>query len=113
MTKGHFAKQYDEENGWHYSQIKLQRSKNQQKTKQNLDEGGVIPFESNEYGLNPGRFIELFLTKLNPFNKSFFQRPREGKKFKKEIHMEIPGQVYYENKKVGHSYVGKMMPKVI
>ena len=102
----------DEENGWHWEQIKLQLLKNHTKDSENLEQGGVIPFVTNEYGLNPGKFLDLALQHLNPKNNYFFQRPCAGKKFEKKIHTSKADDVYYINKKVGRTYVAKMMPRV-
>lgn len=112
LTKQHFAKKIDEENGPHFEQIKLQRLKNHKNDSEILEQGGVIPFIVNEHGLNPGRYLELALAHLNPENNYFFQRPCEGKKFAKKIHKSKPDEAYYTKQKVGRNYVAKMMPKV-
>ena len=73
----------------------------------------MIPFEENEYGLNPGRYIELYQTHLNPKRNNMFQLPRTGKKFRRELHRKKKGrEIYYANQKVGKTYVGYFMPKV-
>ena len=82
-------------------------------TKQNLDEGGVILFKPIEGGsLVPGRFIEQYISILCPKNNYLFQKPLYGKKFEKKIHKNGL-KIFYCDSKVGHSHVGKMMPKVI
>ena len=110
MTKAHFEKKFDEENGWHFAQVLGQAQKNDQAGSANLKEGGVITFEPlEESGLNCGRYIELFLKTLNPQNKYIFQKPKFGKKFK--IH-KPEEKTYYFNSKVGHSLIGRFMPMV-
>lgn len=113
LTKGHFEKKYDDENGWYFEQIKLQLLKNHRKDSENLEQGGVIPFVTNEHGLNPGLYLEMSLKHLNPINDYFFQRPCDGRKFGNQLHKSKSDEVYYINKKVGRCYVAKMMPRVI
>jgi hypothetical protein len=88
----------------------VRKSKNHQADSQNLDLGGIITFVTNEAGLNPGRFLELYIKKLNLKNENLFQRPnRPAKKF--SLH-DPKTTTYYEDRKVGQHFVGDMMPKL-
>ena len=110
LTKDHFNKHYDEEIGWFWSKVKGEASKNHKKDFQKLKEGGIIPQgDCNEFGLDPGLYIEMYLSHLNPENNRFFQKPSYGKDFK--IHKDETN-VYYANSAVGHTLVGLFMPNV-
>ena len=114
LRKDHFNKHFDEENDFYYfSQVKAQSSKNPKGDKQNLKEGGIIPFGKTEFELDLGLFIELYLSHLDPANPYFFQKPMLGKQF--QIHKDETKIYYYSLKgslKVGHNTVKQMMPKV-
>ena len=70
-------------------------------------EGGLILFEPNAVGFNPGLYMERFMSKLNPDTKYLITRPlRKSRYF--NIH-ENP-QVWYEKNKVGINLVTRMMP---
>jgi hypothetical protein len=100
-----------DDNGFQYwSKVKGRISKNHQTDTENLEIGGIIPFVTNEAGLNPGRFLELYIGSLSPYNIQLFQRPRRpAKKF--SLH-DPKTTTYYEKSKVGINVVGKMMPKL-
>ena len=77
----HFKKLYNEELNIHYyAQIVKLSKKNHKKDKQKLNKdegrGGVIPFEYDDYKVNPGRYIELFSLRTNLENPKFFQHPK-------------------------------------
>ena len=77
----HFKKLYHEELNIHYyAQIIKLSKKNRKKDKQRLNKdegrGGVIPFEYDDYNVNPGRYIELFSLRRNLENPKFFQHPK-------------------------------------
>ena len=72
----------------------------------------MIPFEENEFGLDSGLWLELFLRHLNPDNPNLFQMPKYGKKMRKAIHKKQEKEVYFYPKKVGHCLISEMMPKV-
>ena len=103
---------YDEKLGWFYVRAKLQGTKNHAKDSQDLRAGGIINFEVNENGLNPGLYFETYQKFLNPENNLLFQQPKYGKPFKKDFHKKKKQYVYYYKSKVGHTLVGEMMPKV-
>ena len=51
-------KVFEEDIGWHYQQVKSQKTKNHQRNHQNMKLGGIIPYGmKNECGLDPGLFI--------------------------------------------------------
>ena len=114
LTKSHFKKVYDNDTEeWFWVRTKLLGTKNHPKDSQDLRKGGVIPYGENEFGVDSGLWLELFLKLLNPKNPNIFQRPMYGKKFKKYLHKKQKGKVtYFHPKKVGHTLVGQMMPKV-
>ena len=87
LTNMHFQKFFDEDLGYHYRQVKAQKTKNWQKNAQNMKLSGIIPYgEKNKFGLDPGLYIESYLSRLDPSNPNFFQASRKGKQFKKSIH---------------------------
>ena len=76
----HFKKLYDEESGfYYYAQIKKLDSKNHKKDNQRFKgeegRGGVFPFEVDDYGINPGRYLELFALFQDPENPLVCQAP--------------------------------------
>ena len=95
---------------YYYAKVQSEVSKNHQRDDEDLELGGIIPFTANNQGLNAGHYIELFCTFLNPENEFFFQKPkRAAKKF--NIHSPS-STVYFENSKVGVTFVAAMMPKL-
>ena len=76
----HFKKLYDEDSGfYYYAQIKKLGSKNHKKDNQRFTgeegRGGVFPFEVDDYGINPGRYLELFALLQDPENPLVCQQP--------------------------------------
>ena len=112
MTTRHFTKIADPNHGHAWVRCKTGKSKNHQNDSQDLRKGGLIPFGKNKFGFDSGLFIEDYQKHLNPGNKNMFQRPKYGKAFTKNLHKKKKQEVYYCNTKVGHTYVGKFMPKV-
>jgi hypothetical protein len=111
LEKCHFKKVSDPTTGIeYYEKATAQRTKNHQTDGENLKLAGIIPFIRNKAGLNPGRFLELYVSKLNPVNPHLFQRPRRpGKAF--SLH-DPTTTMYYEVSKVGENTVAEMMPKL-
>ena len=116
LTKSHFKKMYDsDEDESYWVRTKLLGTKNHPKDSQDLRKGGVIPYGENEFGVDSGLWLELFLKLLNTKTKNpnIFQMPMYGKKFRKNLHKKQKGkETYFYAKKVGHTLVGGMMPKV-
>ena len=74
---------------------------------EDLTFGGIIPFEENDFGLNPGVYLEKYLERLHPECDFLFQRPkRPSKKFK----LEDNPTVWYEPSKVGLNLVANFLP---
>ncbi len=69
---------------------------------------GVIMFQDDEKtGLNPGRYIELYLTTLHPEYDRFFQKPqRPSKAF--DIH-DLTRNVLFENLPLGKNKISLML----
>ena len=60
-------------------------TKNHKTTDQDIEKGGRIYFNPNSVGLNPGEYLQDFMTKLNPKSKNLMQRPKQpSKQFKLE-----------------------------
>ena len=113
MTTRHFKKISDPDHGHAWVRSKTGKSKNYQNDSEDLRKGGLIPYGKNKHGFDAGLFIEDYQKLLNPGNKNMFQRPKYGKAFTKNLHKKKKGQeVYYCKTKIGHTYVGKFMPKV-
>ena len=111
ITKSHFKKKYDSKTKiFYYAKVGSERSKNHQRDDEDLEIGGIIPFVTNERGLNGGLYMELSFQYLNPEIPAFFQKPkRESKKF--NIHNPRT-KIYYEKSKVGITFVAAMLPKL-
>ena len=100
-----------ETNAQYYQKVQGEQSKNHQNDREDLRKGGIIPFEANPYGLNPGLYIQTYLSALNEKNVYLFQRPiRRSLKFDKAIHLPETKCLFEENAKVGKNLVGKMLP---
>ena len=61
-------------------------TKNHKDTDQDMTKGGRIYFEKNLVGLNPGKYIQDFMSKLNPKQKCLFQRPQRTTKKDFKLH---------------------------
>ena len=79
LRADHFEKLWSEELGiYYYAQIVVIGSKNHKVDDQGMSDegrGGILPFEKDEYGIIPGRWLELFLSFRDQENPYFFQQP--------------------------------------
>ena len=112
MRKDHFEKKFHDEIGWYYCKTKFQKQKQHVRTSQDIRKGGIIPFETNEFGVNPGEILQMYLTHLNPDNVSMFQLAKTGKNFHKYLHKSQTNGIYYCNSPMGKMTIAQMMPKV-
>ena len=64
--------------------------------------------------MNPGRFIELYLERLNPESNFLFQTAKENcDKWKlNEPKTSAEDEIYYEAEKITVDTVADMLPKV-
>jgi hypothetical protein len=84
-------------------------TKNHRNDSENLQDGGIILFEENEFGLNPGVYMERFLSKLHPDSEYFLQKPqRKSQKFDLVANPDC----WFEKYKVGENMVAKMLPQL-
>ena len=113
LRKDHFEKKFHEEIGWYWGKTKFQKSKQHAKTSQDIRKGGIIPYGPNEFGVDSGLILEMYLTHLNPKNVNMFQLAKSGKNYHKELHkiQSNPG-IYYSNQKMGKMSIAEMMPRV-
>ena len=83
MDKGFFSKEWDENTQkFRYEKKMGEASKNHQSDSEDLSNSGIILFDSDEFGYNPGELMEIYLGKLHPENPALFQRGRKiSKKF--------------------------------
>lgn len=78
---------------------------------ENVEEtGGVIPYKTGLYGLNPGQYFEDFLKKLPPDTELLFLRPLCPAAKRNGRLPWIP--VWYEKRVVGASNIGFFMQKL-
>ena len=78
--KSDFEIKVDEDTGEQYWKLVVGgETKNHKTTDQDMSKGGRIYFRTNNAGLNQGEYIRDFLTKLNPENRHFFQKPQRPK----------------------------------
>lgn len=82
-------------------------TKNHRDDSEDLRDGGVILFQDNEFGLNPGLYMERFLAKLHPDCEFFLQRPQRKSK---NFDLLNNPDCWFEKNKVGPNMVGEMMP---
>ena len=77
MNKDFFSKEWDENTQkFRYEKAKGEASKNHQADSEDLSNTGIILFETDEFGYNPGELMEFYLNKLHPKNPALFQRVR-------------------------------------
>jgi len=108
LTKDHYKKCYSRKHDlYYYSKTKGEVTKNHQRDDENIGTSGIIPFQENKFGCNPGKTLELYLSILHPKFDKFFQKPRvEAKNFSLGDEKET---VYFYALPVGESKVGEMM----
>ena len=82
LNKNFFHKEWDDNTQkFRYEKSKGEISKNHQKDSEDLSNTGIILFETDEFGYNPGELMEYYLSKLSG-NTALFQRVRGiSKKF--------------------------------
>ena len=87
-------------------------SKNHKMDNEDLDNAGVILCHEDEFGFNPGKLLEYYLSKLNPKNKWLFQKPHiVCKRF--SLHEPAnEDRMWYENSRIGKNQIGKMLPSL-
>ena len=108
LTKAHVEKFTDESTGTEFFKKVLgESSKNHRNDSENLKDGGLILFEPNSFGLNPGQYFNLFLSKSNNDTEFLFSRPRfVCKKFSLKSNPDI----WYTSTKIGKNEVQKALP---
>ena len=68
---------------------------------------GVIPFQENKFGCNPGQTFELYLSLLNPDIEFLFQFP---KKMSKRFDISSPDTlVMYDGQSLGHNSAKRLL----
>ena len=83
LNKDFFSKAWDENTQkFRYEKARGEASKNHHTDSEDLSNSGIILFDTDEFGYNPGELMEFYLGKLHPANPALFQRPRiVSKKF--------------------------------
>ena len=77
MDKDVFQKQWDENTQrFRFEKTKGEASKNHQNDSEDISNSGIILFDTDEYGYNPGELMEFYLSKLHPKNPALFPRQR-------------------------------------
>ena len=107
-------KKIDDESGIYYwKQMIGDPDKNHRSDDQNVaEEGGIIPFQENEHGFNPGLFLETYFGKLHPENKWLFGRPDRRWK-SKNFQLRLNPEYWYEkNQKIGKNKIGEALPDI-
>ena len=116
MHRDMFAKESSSEDGFEYfKKAKTEISKNHQVDRcQDVDAGGIIPFQSDEYGWNPGKLLQSYLSCLPPLDGDtlpfLFLRPRRvcGK-----FNPNVLTRVWYDAKaKIGENMVANSIKRL-
>ena len=92
----------------YWKKVLGEASKNHRVDSEDLRKGGLILHEKNEFGINPGDYFELFLTKLEPSAKFLFSIPIQSNAKNFKIHKNP--KVWYTKNKCGKHSVAKAMP---
>ena len=80
-TKDDFQILMDEDNNLRYWKlVNGGETKNHKTTDEDMEKGGRIYFKKNSAGLNPGEYLQDFMSKLNPQSKNLMQRPKQPSK---------------------------------
>ena len=87
-------------------------SKNHKMDNEDLDNAGVILCHEDEFGFNPGKLLEHYLSKLNPKNKWLFQKPHVVCKRFSLHEPASEDRMWYENSRIGKNQIGKMLPSL-
>ena len=75
LNKDFFSKEWDENTQkFRYEKAMGEASKNHQDDSEDLSNSGIILFEADEFGYNPGELMEFYQKKLHPKNPALFQR---------------------------------------
>ena len=81
MNKDFFSKEWDENTQmFHYEKTMGEASKNHASDSEDLSNSGIILFDTDEYGYNPGELMEIYLSMLHPEQMALFQRVRQPTK---------------------------------
>ena len=62
--------------GRYYQKIKGEATKNHKTDSEILENGGIVMFATNKYGLNCGQYIKDYIAKLDPTCDDLFPRPK-------------------------------------
>ena len=83
MDKDFFSKEWDENTQkFRYEKTRGESSKNHGSDSEDLANSGIILFDTDEFGYNPGEIMEIYLNMLHPEQMALFQRCRQpSKKF--------------------------------
>ena len=83
MNKDFFSKEFNESTQmFYYEKTRGEASKNHGSDSEDISNSGIILFDTDEYGYNPGELMEIYLNMLNPEQTALFQRVRvPSKKF--------------------------------
>ena len=87
MERNFFCKKWDENTQkFRYEKTQGEASKNHQSDSEDLENSGIILFDTDQYGYNPGELMEFYLSKLHPDNSALFQQPRLISKKRFNLH---------------------------
>ena len=77
MDKNFFSKEWDENTQrFRYEKKQGEASKNHQNDSEDITNSGIILFDTDEFGYNPGQLMDFYLSKLHPNNPALFPRQR-------------------------------------
>ena len=93
-----------------YEKVKGELTKNHQNDNEDVSSAGIIPFHADQFGYNPGRLIEIYMSSLNERNENLFQRPLEASK-KFDIHLASTN-VWFANANIGKNKVSTILPSL-
>ena len=92
-------------------QVLGESSKNHPDDSENLEKSGIIPFMTDEFGYNPGEFLEIYLASTSSKVDRLFQQPqRKAKWF--SIH-DFAIDCLFEGKGVGINMIRLMLKKLL
>ena len=75
--KSDFQVLWDEDKGLNFWKlVNAGETKNNKLTDQDIENGGRIYFEENAGGLNPGQYLQDYMSKLSDDHKNLMQRPQ-------------------------------------
>ena len=95
----------------YWKKVKGEATKNHRINSEDLRNGSFMLYEENDFGYNPGKYFEMFQTKLDSDAKYLFSQPIQPYK-KNGFKLHQNPSKWYNTNKIGANSVAKAMPMI-